>query len=95
VAGVCLEDKQFPKLNSFLAGSNGLAPVDGFVAKLRSGKRAQRNPEFLIIARVEALIAGAGPEEALRRAHAYADAGAARVIVTDFDQVIQWASMAG
>jgi len=81
VAGVCIEDKQFPKLNSFLSGRQELAAVDQFVEKLRSGKRAQRNPEFVIIARVEALIAGRGEEEALLRAHAYADAGADAILI--------------
>lgn len=81
VAGLCIEDKQFPKLNSFAPGKQELVSIDEFVAKLRAGKQAQRNPDFVIIARVEALIAGCSPDEALARARAYADAGADAVLI--------------
>lgn len=81
VAAVCVEDKTFPKLNSFAPGKQELAPIDSFVEKLRAGKRAQRSPDFAIIARVEALIAGGGTDDALARARAYADAGADAVLV--------------
>lgn len=81
VAAVCIEDKLFPKVNSFARGRQALAPIEEFVSKLRAGKQAQRGPDFCIIARVEALIAGEGRVEALRRAHAYADAGADAILV--------------
>lgn len=81
VAAVCVEDKRFPKINSFAPGRQELAPVEEFVSKLRAGKQAQRGTDFCIIARVEALIAGEGRDEALRRAHAYADAGADAILV--------------
>ncbi|MDT5063721.1 MAG: phosphoenolpyruvate phosphomutase [Acidobacteriota bacterium] len=81
VAGVCVEDKQFPKRNSFAPGKQELEPIDAFVDKLRAGKRAQAGSDFVIIARVEALIAGYDIKEALTRAHAYADAGADAVLV--------------
>src|SRR5207302_7302224 len=81
VAGVCVEDKQFPKLNSFVDGRQELAPIDAFVEKLGAGKKAQRTRDFVIIARTEALIAGCGVEEALRRARTYSDAGADAVLI--------------
>jgi phosphoenolpyruvate phosphomutase len=81
VAAVCVEDKQFPKLNSFLSGRQELAPLDDFIDKLQAGKRAQRSADFAIIARTEAFIAGWGREEALLRARAYADAGADAVLI--------------
>jgi phosphoenolpyruvate phosphomutase len=81
VAGVCIEDKTFPKLNSFATGKQELASINAFVDKLGAGKQAQRNPDFVIIARVEALITGDGTDEALARARAYADAGADAVLV--------------
>jgi phosphoenolpyruvate phosphomutase len=81
VAGVCIEDKTFPKLNSFAPGKQELASINAFVDKLRAGKRAQQNVDFVIIARVEALIAGGDIHEALARACAYADAGADAVLV--------------
>ena len=79
VAAVCIEDKQFPKLNSFVDGRQELAAVENFVEKLRAGLGARR--ELMIVARTEALIAGCRAEEALRRARAYADAGADAVLI--------------
>jgi phosphoenolpyruvate phosphomutase len=77
VAGVCLEDKLFPKTNSFIDGERqALADVDEFCGKLRAAKDTQRDPDFVVVARTEAFIAGWGLEEALLRAHAYAEAGA-------------------
>lgn len=81
VAAVCVEDKRFPKINSFAPGRQELAPIEEFVSKLHAGKQAQRDSDFCIIARVEALIAGEGRAEALRRAHAYADAGVDAILV--------------
>jgi phosphoenolpyruvate phosphomutase len=81
IAAVCIEDKEFPKRNSFLPGGQELVPVVEFVAKVAAAKEAQRDPDFVVVARVEALIAGCGPTEALRRARAYADAGADAVLV--------------
>src|ERR1700732_1037224 len=72
IAGVCIEDKQFPKTNSFLNGERQpLADIEEFVGKIAAGKDTQQDPSFSIVARVEALIAGWGMDEALRRAGAY------------------------
>ncbi len=82
VAGVCIEDKQFPKTNSFLNGERQpLADIDEFVGKIAAGKDTQRDPNFCIVARVEALIAGWGMDEALRRAEAYRRAGADAILI--------------
>ena len=82
IAAVCIEDKCFPKTNSFLRGTRQpLAPIDEFAGKLRAGKDAQRDPNFTIIARIEAFIAGWGLDEALRRAEAYHAAGADAVLI--------------
>ncbi len=81
VAAICIEDKRFPKINSFAPGKQELVSADEFVSKLRAGKQAQRNADFFIIARVEALIAGRSRDEALTRARAYADAGADAVLI--------------
>ena len=59
IAGVCIEDKLFPKTNSFIRGkSQPLAEPEEFCGKIRAGKDAQLDDDFVIIARVEALIAG-------------------------------------
>jgi phosphoenolpyruvate phosphomutase len=82
VAGMCIEDKIFPKSNSFREGRRQpMAPMDEFVGKIKAAKDTQLDPDFCVVARVEALIAGYGLEEALRRAHAYADAGADAVLI--------------
>ena len=81
VAAVSLEDGQRPKSNSLLPGEHPLAPVDEFSAKIRAARTASRNPEFVIIARVEALIAHAGLAEALWRARSYAAAGADAILI--------------
>lgn len=81
IAAVCIEDKLFPKVNSFIPGRQELASIAEFVGKILAAKNAQSDPDFLVIARVEALIAGWGMEEALKRAHAYADAGADAILI--------------
>jgi phosphoenolpyruvate phosphomutase len=82
VAGVCVEDKLFPKTNSFVRGkSQPLAEVEEFCGKIRAGKDAQLDDDFVIVARVEALIAGRGLGEAMRRAEAYHDAGADAILI--------------
>jgi phosphoenolpyruvate phosphomutase len=82
VAAVCVEDKLFPKTNSFLRGeAQPLADPGEFCGKIRAGKEAQRDPDFCIVARVEALIAGWGLGEALRRAEAYVEAGADAILI--------------
>lgn len=82
VAGVCIEDKVFPKSNSFIAGEQqALADIDEFCGKIRAGKEAQRDADFCIVARVEALIAGWSVGEAVHRAEAYASAGADAILI--------------
>lgn len=82
VAGVCLEDKLFPKTNSFLQEDRqALAEIDEFCGKIRAAKDTQHDPDFVLVARTEAFIAGWGLEEALVRATAYANSGADAILV--------------
>jgi len=96
VAAVCIEDKIFPKTNSFLDGDQSLTPVEEFCGKLRAGKDSQTDPDFRIIARTEALIAGRGMNEALDRAHAYREAGADAILIhsrkSTADEVLRFAA---
>lgn len=82
IAGVCLEDKLFPKTNSFLNGEQQeLADVSEFCGKIKAAKDTQSDPDFSVVARIEAFIVGMGLSEALDRAYAYADAGADAILV--------------
>lgn len=82
IAGVCIEDKQFPKTNSFIGGERQpLADIDEFCGKIKAGKDSQSEANFSIVARVEALIAGWGLQEALARAQAYRLAGADAILI--------------
>jgi len=81
IAGACIEDKLFPKTNSFIGDGQPLADMEEFCGKIKAGKDSQTDPDFVLVARVEALISGWGLDEALKRAHAYRDAGADAVLI--------------
>ncbi|MCB9060184.1 MAG: phosphoenolpyruvate mutase [Halobacteriovoraceae bacterium] len=82
IAGVCIEDKIFPKTNSFLRGEKQpLANIDEFCGKIKAGLDVRTDDDFSIVARVEAFIAGWGLEEALKRANAYYEAGATAILM--------------
>ncbi|MEU7550903.1 phosphoenolpyruvate mutase [Streptomyces sp. NPDC044571] len=81
IAAVTIEDKCFPKVNSFVPGRQELASVPEFCGKIEAAKDAQRDPALMVIARIEALIAGWDLDEALRRGTAYAQAGADAVLI--------------
>ena len=81
IAGICIEDKLFPKTNSFIGEGQPLADIEEFCGKIKAGKDVQLDDNFSIIARVEALISGWGMEEALKRAAAYFEAGADGILI--------------
>ena len=82
ICGICIEDKTFPKENSlFKDGKQVMISKRDFVAKIVAAKNAKKNDDFIIIGRVEALIADLGVEEALNRASAYEKAGADIIFV--------------
>ncbi len=82
IAGVCIEDKLFPKTNSFINSTNQpLADIREFANKIKAGKDTQSDPDFCIVARIESFIAGWGLEETLKRAHAYHEAGADALLI--------------
>lgn len=82
IAGVCIEDKIFPKTNSFINGkTQPLADIEEFCGKIKAAKDAQFDNDFVVIARVEAFIAGWGLSEALKRAEAYHKAGADGILI--------------
>ncbi|MGQ0383174.1 MAG: phosphoenolpyruvate mutase [Gammaproteobacteria bacterium] len=82
IAAVCIEDKLFPKTNSFIDGDRQqLSDVDEFCSRIKAGKDAQRDDDFRLVTRTEAFIAGWGLDEALRRAEAYHAAGSDAILI--------------
>lgn len=82
IAGVCIEDKLFPKTNSLLdARAQPLADPVEFGLKIKAMKEAVQDKDFCVVARVESFIAGWGLEETLKRAQIYADYGADAVLI--------------
>ncbi|MDX8450240.1 phosphoenolpyruvate mutase [Mesorhizobium sp. VK3C] len=79
--GVCIEDKTFPKMNSFISDRHQLAEIEEFCGRLKAVKDSVPDHRFVLVARIEALIAGYGQDEALARAHAYAEAGADAILI--------------
>ncbi|UCC50297.1 MAG: phosphoenolpyruvate mutase [Anaerolineaceae bacterium] len=95
VAAMCMEDKLFPKTNSFINGEQQpLAEIDEFAGKIRAAKDTQSDPDFSVVARVEAFIAGWGLGEALKRAEAYYQAGADAILmhskIATVDQIVSF-----
>jgi phosphoenolpyruvate phosphomutase len=81
-AAVVMEDKSFPKVTSLIAGGRqDMVRIEEFQGKIAAARTARRDPDFVIVARTEALIAGLGQEEALKRARAYEAAGADMILV--------------
>lgn len=100
VAAVCIEDKLFPKTNSFInSEQQPLADREEFAGKIKAVKDAQSDPEFSIVARLEGFIAGWGMDEMLRRAEAYHAAGADALLIHSRkatpDQVLAFAAAWG
>jgi phosphoenolpyruvate phosphomutase len=81
VAAVCIEDKEFPKTNSFIAGRQNLLAVELFAEKIQAAVRGRVSADLMVFARIEALVANHGLDEALRRGHAYADAQADVILI--------------
>lgn len=82
VSAVIIEDKRFPKRNSLApTASQTLEAPEAFAAKIRRGKSVLRSADFMIIARLESLIANQGQADALARAGAYLEAGADGIMI--------------
>lgn len=83
ISAVIIEDKVGLKQNS-LFGTDAKQEqdsIEGFCAKIKAGKNAQITEDFMIIARIESLIAGKPVEDALERAFAYVAAGADGIMI--------------
>ena len=83
VSAVIIEDKVGLKQNS-LFGTDAVQTqdtIEGFCSKIQAGKDAQVTRDFMIIARIESLIAGKPVEDALERDFAYVAAGADGIMI--------------
>lgn len=82
VSAVIVEDKIFPKRNSF-GGTVGAGMEDPniFSKKLEVGMKTKSTNDFLIIARLESLIAGLGMNETMMRAEKYINAGVDGIMI--------------
>ena len=88
ISAVIIEDKVGLKQNS-LFGTDAVQTqdtIEGFCTKIRAGKNAQITRDFMIIARIESLIAGKSVADALERAFAYVSAGADGVMIHSKDK---------
>lgn len=86
VSAAVVEDKVFPKRSSLAAGvRHGLEDPDVFAAKIARAKRALLSDDFLIFARIESLIAGAGLDDALARARVYLASAADGIVIHSKD----------
>ena len=88
ISAIIIEDKVGLKQNS-LFGTDAVQmqdTIDGFCAKIRAGKNAQITDDFMVISRIESLIAGKPVEDALERAFAYVAAGADAVMIHSKNQ---------
>ncbi|NYT59516.1 isocitrate lyase/PEP mutase family protein [Alcaligenaceae bacterium] len=74
VAGIQLEDQEFPKKCGHTPGRR-VIPLEDMVKKIKVASDARSSTDFLIIARTDARTTQ-GLDEALRRAEAYSKAGA-------------------
>ena len=82
VSAVIIEDKVFPKRNSLEPGvQQTLQEPEVFAQKIHRGKSVQISSDFMIIARLESLIAGKSVDDAISRAQIYLETGADGVMI--------------
>jgi phosphoenolpyruvate phosphomutase len=83
VSAVIIEDKTGLKRNSLFGTevNQELSSIPDFCEKIKVGKQAQVTKDFMIIARLESLIAGFDVPHALERARAYVNAGADGIMI--------------
>ena len=83
ISSIIIEDKKGLKKNSLLSNTKSQIQEDvkTFSEKISTGKKAQLSSDFMIIARIESFILGKNLKDAIKRAHAYIDAGADGIMI--------------
>lgn len=86
VSMIIIEDKLFPKRNSLdPESSQDQEDPDNFAIKIKRGKDILLSNDFMIAARIESLITGAGVKDAILRAKKYLAAGADAIMIHSKD----------
>ncbi len=90
ISAISIEDNLFPKRNSLLGSDTKreLIPAAEQARRLKAAKQAQDTDDFVLIARVESLIAGHGVEDACERADRYVDAGVDAILIHSRDKTL-------
>ncbi len=83
VSAIIIEDKTGLKKNSLFGTEvkQTQDSIEHFCDKIRAGREARVTSDFMIISRIESLIAKAGMEDAMKRAKAYIEAGADGIMI--------------
>lgn len=83
VSAVIVEDKVGLKRNSLFGQEvpQHLADPNDFAEKITAGRAARKTSDFMVIARIESLIAGNDVADALKRAEIYVNAGADGIMI--------------
>lgn len=83
VSAIIIEDKTGLKKNSLFGTEvkQTQDTIEHFCHKIRAGREARVTSDFMIISRIESLIAKAGMDDAIKRAKAYIEAGADGIMI--------------
>ena len=83
VSAIIIEDKTGLKKNSLFGTdvTQTQDTIEHFSDKIRAGREARVTSDFMIISRIESLIAGAGMDDAINRAKAYIEAGTDGIMI--------------
>jgi carboxyvinyl-carboxyphosphonate phosphorylmutase len=79
VAGMFIEDQVFPKRCGHMEGKQ-VIPAEEMVAKIKAALDARTDPDFVLMARTDALAVH-GIEEAIHRGNLYREAGADLIFI--------------
>tara|TARA_B100000945_G_C20420972_1_gene617981 strand:- start:1646 stop:2956 length:1311 start_codon:yes stop_codon:yes gene_type:complete len=88
VSSIIVEDKKGLKKNSLFGNTvkQEQDSIKSFCNKIKLGKRAKKNKDFMIIARIESLILGKGINDAYKRADNYLASGADGIMIHSKDK---------
>ena len=90
LAGVCIEDKLFPKTNSFIGEAQPLADTEEFCGRIKAGKDSQLDDDFVLVARVEALRDSADEDWSAAVGHRFVKELFAGTVPDDVMATVKW-----